>query len=279
MPLIAARVAFAVALLTAVLTPALARAADSTCAAAYENAQILRQRGELIAARDAALVCAQAACPGVARRDCAAWAGELEREIPSIIVIARDEASGDEGGARILVDGAPRADAASGRAFALDPGAHVFRIERAGNEPFEQTVTIVRGDRERILRFALRREQTPAQAAVPVAPAPSNAVAPSGTSPEARTLWPGAIAGVGAAAALGVSAWLGVTGRNELDDLRGTCAPACSDGDVDPVRTKLIASDIALGVGIVGAAVAIYLLVHPPAASSRPARAAVVGTF
>jgi hypothetical protein len=61
------------------------------------------------------------------------------------------------------------------------------------------------------------------------------------------------------AVALGTSAYLGLTGRQELSDLRSSCAPSCTDAQVGPVRTRLTASDVALGVGLVGAALAVYL--------------------
>ena len=55
-----------------------AHAADPKCMTSYENAQLLRQRGKLVDARDAAMVCARATCPDVARKDCTQWIAEFE---------------------------------------------------------------------------------------------------------------------------------------------------------------------------------------------------------
>jgi hypothetical protein len=80
------------------------------------------------------------------------------------------------------------------------------------------------------------------------------------------TYVPALIAAGASAAALGVSAYLGVTGRSDLSDLRSTCAPTCTDDQVDPVRRRLLISDVALAVGLVGVGVSIYLFASPPEA-------------
>ncbi len=250
----------------------------SQCASAYENAQLLRQRGKLLAAREQVGVCAREQCPEVARRDCMHWAEELGREIPSVVVVGRDDADRDVPVERVVVDGAPRPEVASGRPFELDPGAHVFRLERAGAAPVERTVTVYQGERDRVLRILL-----PAQ---PAAPAPAPAAAPSASAapPPAQVLSPGdrpsyalpvVVAGL-SVASFAASAYLGLTGRQELSDLRSSCAPSCSDAQVDPVKTRLTLSDATLGVGLVGSALATYLFVR--AASERSSVSAVSAT-
>jgi hypothetical protein len=246
------------------LAPSIALGADAPtpveCSTSYESAQLLRQTGKLIAAREAAATCSRASCPGVVRNDCATWAGEIERQIPSVIIVARDESTGDERGSRVSVDGTVRGEAASGRAFELDPGTHVVRIERAGDETLEQTITVVQGERDRVLRFVLH--------AVPVRAAP---IPPAPEPPRAQVSYtPAAIVGGVAVLALGTSAWLGVSGRSDLSALRGSCAPSCTDVEVDPVRRKLIASDVLLGVGLVAAGVSLYFVLRPPSSGEAP---------
>ena len=266
--------AFALASFFPLFVTSNALAADPRCMTSYENAQLLRQRGKLVDARDAALVCARPACPEVARKDCTSWVSEIETQIPTVIVIARDEATGDEGGAHVLVDGAARSEAGSGRAFPLDPGAHVFRIERAGDEPLEQTITIVQGEHDRILRFALHSDPTrvvaPRNVVAPsLQPQPPQDVAPAtpNASPRSVTYVPAITVGAISVVSFAASAFLGLTGRSDLSHLRTTCAPTCSDGEVDPVRAKLVASDVTLGVGIVGSVIALYLFARPPSTS------------
>jgi hypothetical protein len=236
------------------------------CSTSYENAQLYRQAGKLIEARDAAVACSRASCPEVGRRDCEAWAAEIQREIPSVVVVAQDQYYVDERPARVVVDGVQRPEAASGRAFELDPGEHVFRVERPGYEPIERTMVVAQGERDRILRFSLRP--------LPMAPAPApqqqlqRAPAPESPARPARKLYlPAILVGGASVAAFGVSAWLGITGRNDLSALRygpGKCADTCSNDQVDFVKRELYASDIVLGLGVVGAAVSTYLFFRPP---------------
>lgn len=238
---------------TALSTPA--RAAEpspAACASAYEAVQVLRRNGRLVGARDAALVCAHPACPEVGRADCRAWAQEIAKEIPTVVVSLRDDAGADVRIVSVTIDGVVRADAASGRAFEIDPGEHVFRVERAGAPPVERSFAIVHAERDRILRFQV------------AAPPRTSTPRASGAS-----YTPAIVSGVIAGGLLGVSAWLGVSGRNDLSQLRATCAPTCTDDQLSPVRRRLVASDVTLGAGLVAAALSFYFFVRPP--TSEPA--------
>jgi hypothetical protein len=71
--------------------------------------------------------------------------------------------------------------------------------------------------------------------------------------------------GVGAA---GVTAFgvLAALGQHDLDEMRkdpGGCAPNCNEADVTAARTKIIAANVSLGVGIFAAAVGTYWLLAP----------------
>ena len=237
-----------------------ARAADvvpaSQCEPAYEGAQLLRQRGKLLAARDQAGVCARDVCPEVARRDCARWAEELAREIPTVVVVARDESDRDVSFARTLVDGVARSEPGSGHAFELDPGAHSFRIERSGAPPVEQSFTVYQGERDRLLRILVPGAPPPSR---PVSTVPVHALPVATAAPERPSPLPAYVVGGLSVAVLATSAFLGLTGRQQLSDLRASCAPACTDEQVSPVRTRLVLSDVALGVGLAGAALAVTL--------------------
>jgi hypothetical protein len=259
-----------VALLALPLLFASARASGADapatqCESAYEKAQLLRQRGKLLAARDQALACAREQCPEVARKDCARWADEIGHEIPSVVVVVRDETDHDVPGHRLLVDGAPHAEMSSGRAFDLDPGAHVFRVERANGPAVEQSFTVYQGERDRLLRIV--SPSAPVAAPPTTTPIATTSPAPSPRA-EHRSYAPAAIVTGVAVASFGVSAFLGLTGRHDLSELRSSCAPTCSDAQVDPVRTRLMVSDVTLGVGLVGATVAAVLFAHAASAPS-----------
>jgi hypothetical protein len=238
----------------ALVAPAV-RAGEAECAPAYEDAQLLRRQGKLVAAREAAATCARPSCPSVARKDCEKWVEQIAREIPSVTIIARETGTGADARARVIVDGAWKPDASAGRAIELDPGPHVVRVEREGDEPAEQTLTLFQGEGGRIVRVELRRVGQPS-------PPPREAPMPP---PEhSHTYVPAVVLGGFSLAALAASAALGLSGRSDLSGLRSSCAPNCTDEQVDPVRRKLIVSDVALGIGVLGTVATIYFIVRPP---------------
>lgn len=250
--------------------PTSARGAEppaAQCASAYENAQLLRQRGKLLAARDEANVCAREQCPEIARRDCARWAEELGREIPSIVVVVRDDADHDVPARRLLIDGALRPEITSGRPLELDPGSHVFRIERPNAAPFERSVTVYQGERDRVLRITAPSPPSAPPPAPVVTAVPG--VAPARTA-EGPSYAPAFVVAGFSVLAFGVSGVLGLTGRQELSNLHATCAPNCTDAQVDPVRTRLTLSDVTLGIGLVSGALATYLFIRTASGRATP---------
>jgi hypothetical protein len=78
------------------------------------------------------------------------------------------------------------------------------------------------------------------------------------------------LGGIGLAA-LGAFGYFGVTGMNDASTLRATCAPACTDAQIQSVRWKLVAADSGLGVGVVSLVAAVWIAVH---GLSRPRSAA-----
>lgn len=119
----------------------------------------------------------------------------------------------------------------------VDPGAHHVRLLRSSADPQDQAFSVVAGER--------RDLELSAPPAKPATSLPTTAIVVAGVS----------------VVAFGTSAFLGLTGLSDLSDLRDGCGVAsrCAPSDVDAANTKLLASDIALGVGIVTAAVAGYL--------------------
>jgi hypothetical protein len=81
----------------------------------------------------------------------------------------------------------------------------------------------------------------------------------------------------------GAFAYFWFTGADRVSDLRSSCAPYCSDDQVDAVRVPLTTARVALGIGIAAAvgAVAVYLLrpgTATPAATAATASPAGVST-
>jgi len=77
------------------------------------------------------------------------------------------------------------------------------------------------------------------------------------------------LVGAAGAVTLGVSIGVGANAKSTADDLRTSCAPACSSSQVSSVNTQLVVSDVLTGTGIalVGVAAILFFTRHPGHAS------------
>lgn len=256
--------------LTGALGSAPARA-DSieACASASEEGQVLRDRGELRAARALLVKCAAETCPGVIRKDCAEWLEAVDRKMPSITPRVRDDAGRDLTDVRLLADGEVLATTLDGRAISIDPGPRRLRFERAGAPPAEEAIVVREGEKNRPIDVVLG----PAASARP-APPP----APSGEPPDTGggfrvpiASW--VLAGVAVAGA-GSFVFFGVRAKGEVDEMRSSCAPFCEPARVDAARRDALIANISLGVGAAAlVAGGVLVLVSQPASTS-PAKGA-----
>ncbi len=254
MPLSSRLLALAVA-----LGPALAQAADdkAACIAAAEGGQDLRTEGKLRAAREQLVVCTQAICPDVIRKDCTKFLADVEASIPSIVVLATGPDGADLHDARTRVDGAVVSEKLEGKAILVDPGRHTVRVEASDGTYAEVEVVLAEGDKNRKVVVAFPRAKAGATGAGATDAAPRA---------ERSLTAPLVVGGVGAAVLAG-SLWLGFVARGEIADMRAGCAPHCDQGALDDSRRKLLLADVGLGVSAVALAAATYLFVTAP---SRP---------
>src|SRR4051794_15860289 len=89
------------------VAPMSARADEkAACVAAVEEADTLRTKGSLKAAREDFIRCAQTSCPKVVRDDCATGLREVEAELPSVVIRATDGAGNDLADVRVEARGA-----------------------------------------------------------------------------------------------------------------------------------------------------------------------------
>jgi hypothetical protein len=256
------RVAASLAFL-ALLAPRLAWAGNSAkvCAEAAERAQVLRADGKLRKAREELFTCAREECPAAVARDCLQWAAELDAALPTIVPIAR-RGGEDVNGARVFVDG-ELVEGPSGRAVAVDPGAHTFRFELAGAKPVELHTVIHEAEKNRFLIANFETGE----------PKPTQASTSTSTSPSASAIPVGAwVAGGVTVAGLAGFTYFGLSGRSDLADLRSTCVDKCSPASVDDARRKLLIGDIFLGTGLIAAGVATWLILTRSNGSSKVAR-------
>jgi hypothetical protein len=259
----------AVVVLLTLASPAGAHAADDkqACIAASEKAQQLRADGKLSSSREQLLFCARDVCPGVVRKDCARWLGEVDEALPTIVLGARDGEGHDIFAVKVTVDNKPFTDKLEGKAQSIDPGAHVIRFERDTGETVTENVLIREGEKNRIVSVTF----APAQPAT-TAPAKTDTTPPPASlQPEKHprvAAW--VLSGVGVAA-LGSFAYFGITARNDASDLRSSCAPTCAQSDVDSVRTRLLVADVSLGVSLLSFGIATYLFVSDSGSEKRTA--------
>lgn len=246
-----------------------AYAGEPDCPTASEDGQRARDRGKLLEARELFRICSRTTCPGVVRKDCSKWLSEIEESIPSIVVAARDAAGTDLTEVRIFVDGDPVASRADGKPIPINPGEHVIRFEIEGAPPKTEPVVIRTGEKNRLLRVQLDRpiaSDTPA----PLPPRPPSPEEPDDRSSGRSTPILGWLFGGIGIVGVGSFAYFGIAAKNDLDNLKSTCAPFCDQGDLDSVKSRMLVADISLGVGIVSLGLATYFfLTHSSGAEVK----------
>lgn len=250
---------------TATLVPGVAGAqgsgeATSQCIAAHVEAQRLQKSAKLREARAALVRCSDPSCPSVLVQECTDLFAELDRAVPSLVFVARDDQGKDIADARVLDGDAVLLTRLDGKAVEVDPGEHRFRVERAGGDVVEQKLVVREGDKLRRVEVVFGAGATP--------PSPLPAEGERQVTP---AFWIVGSAGLAGLALFGGLAGAGLAKKSDLDDR--ACAPACPSSDVDEVRSLFLGADISLGIGIAALAVAPILYftspIEPAATSSR----------
>jgi hypothetical protein len=231
-----------------------ADAGADTCMTAAERGQTLRKQEKLAASRALFQECARTECPAFVRSDCTRWLGEVQNAEPSLVIRVVDEHASDVRDARVEMDGAPVLDRTDGSALPVDPGTHAVRVTR-GAVHVEQSVLVREGEHDRLVIVRL-----PAGEAV--APPPRSYAA----VPLATWIFGGIALGAVSAA---TSLW--VVGLHERSDLEGSCAPShlCTQSQVDGSRGKLVAGDVAMGVGLAAAGASLWFALAARSQQSR----------
>jgi|GEM_PF-1444963 len=249
------------------------------CIAASEEGQALRDDRRLTEARDRLRFCARDACPALLRKDCADWLRDVETRLPTVVLVAEDASHRDLAQVKVSIDGRPLADALDGRAVSVDPGPHAFRFVIDGEAPVDVGVVVREGDKNRAITAAF-----PGHGRAPAAP-PARPIEPEKARPKGGVPASAFVLGGVGLAAIGSFAYFGWTGQRDASSLRDTCGRtrACTQDQVDSVRTKLLVADVSLGVGVAAIGLATYLAIAgasdapPPNAGPREARDAGPG--
>jgi hypothetical protein len=237
-------------------SPSDARAGSKeACVEAHGRGQDLRDRGQLTSAKQAFMACAQSSCPTLIQGDCARFAEEVERLLPSVSFAARDDGGTDLPTTTVFVDGVMvtmRLD--DGRSFELDPGKHVIRFSHAGRDSTLEVV-LNQGEKGRtiVATFVSPKSATQQQAN-----APKQALEPR------RPTFPLVIAGAGAAAII-AGGTLFVLGSSKLPSncsmSTHDCAAPPGDNAFNEAHSAASMMNLGVGVGAVGAAALVSGLV------------------
>ncbi len=250
--------------LALVLLASIALAAPSSattekqCLSAYEQTQSLRKEGKFTAAREAALACSHQDCPRGVQGDCTEWVADIEKSLPTVVLVARDENGEERADVRVLEGGKVVRERLDGKSVPMDPGEHELRFEHEGSSPVTRKVIVHEGDK--LLRIEASFAKTEK--------------APRGEEKKSHVpIAPLVMGGVGILG-LGVAGTLGLLALSAKSDLEASCAPRCTQADVDPLRTKLLAADITAGVSlaILAAGAVVYLTSsgEDPKKSAKP---------
>lgn len=93
---------------------------------------------------------------------------------------------------------------------------------------------------------------------------------------------PALLAGIGVIG-LGAFAYFAAVGSSDVDRLRETCAPRCTESAVDRARTKIIVANVSLAVGALalGSAAVVFFVTPSDRGASAPASGGLVvrGSF
>jgi hypothetical protein len=269
---------------TALLAPAgRATAADPTtaeCLSANDKSISLRNEHKLLSARAQSLVCAASTCPADIRKECVRRIDLVNASVPTVVFEAKDGAGNDLSAVTVKMDGDLLAERLEGTAISLDPGAHTFTFEAAGQPLITKQLVVREGqkDRREAIQFGAPVE-SPAKPAAqvttiagPTAPAaPSGEAAKSGGDTQ-KLLGYGAM-GLGVVG-VAVGAIFGLQSMSKHNDAKQACPSACADEAGvtlwDDARSAGNISTIGFVVGGLGVAGgAILLLTAKPSSGSN----------
>jgi hypothetical protein len=229
-------------------SPAERGPSDNACFDHHEIGQELRQGGKLLESRSSFLACAAEECPSAVQHDCERWSREVAAQLPSVVFrISLDGKARKD--ASLSIDGVPQPNAL----VVLDPGVHHYRVVLAAASPQEGDLELQAGQPLHEVALELRALE-PAATGVPT--------------------WSWVLGGVGVA---GTAAFIGfgLSSRSLERELEASCAPLCSDEDIERVRQRSLIANVSLGVGLASlvTAGALYLLSRPEEPSApEPAR-------
>jgi len=258
---------------TALVTSSASADVKAACLDASSKAQTLRDAHKLVEAREQLRVCAAALCPSVVQSDCANWLADVEKALPSVVLVAKNGAGSDLADVTVSVDGQLLASKLDGQALPINAGPHTFHFERGDGSTLDRQVIIREGEKNQEVAAVLG-------AAAPVSPAPPPAatsapdssglhpVEQQGSSSPLRTA--GWVLGAAGVVGLGVGAVFGAVAMGEKSSADCNANNQCQPGPLSSARSAALGSDVGfIAGGVLLAAGAALVLLTPSANSAN----------
>jgi serine/threonine-protein kinase len=193
----------------------------------------------------------------------------LEPQVPMLTVRVENEKPQQQ----VLLDGAPVRAAAWGTPIAVDPGPHQLEANAAGYAAWKGPLEMKAGERKVVVIPELAVDRTPGPAAAPASDTAKPPAAAEGGHSNAAG-W--VILGTGVVG-LGIGTYFGVSALSKQNEVEKECPTSltCSSKGVElsnDAQKAAWASNIGIGIGVVGVLVGGYLLLTSPS-SAKPGSA------
>lgn len=226
----------------------------SACVASFSQAQKLRDKGKLVAARTEMIACAQQQCPSVIRDQCSQWLRDIEPMVPSVVFSAK-RGNTDVVDVAVTVDGNTVVKMLDGRPVMLDPGPHTVTFELEGSDPISKDVLVTQGETNRRVEVLFVDPSQPEPEAPATGGPGDRPVAEGGVSPLV-------FVGFGmAGAGVIVGAITGGVALSKGSEFNDNCPSEPCDtnlqGDFDSGRTIAHVSTAAFAIAGAGAVVGV----------------------
>lgn len=273
------------------LLPTSAFADDRACTDPYEQGQVLRKESRLLKAREQFRACVNSCSRDekkivALKTSCVDWLREVEQEIPTIVLVAKDDLGNALSDIQVTMDGAALAAKLDAKPLEIDPGQHTFVFAASDGTKQELSAAIIGSKKDQVVSVTFKRAVAtgtpPAPSAVPSSsvPAPATTAAPSPAADTAtlpaggssmRTV--GYIAGGVGIVGLGLGGFFGLQAMSKNSDANcdsnSVCANPQSRRDAQSAATISTIGFVAGGLLTAGG---IVLILTSPSETKAAAR-------
>ncbi len=265
-------------LAAAAVTVSIASYADdkAMCLDAASRGQKLRDAHKLVEARDRFRACARQECPSIVQQDCGRWLGEVERDLSTVVITAKDGAGTDRVDVKVSVDGQPFADKLEGQAVAIDPGRHLMHFETADGMQLDREVLVKEGGKNQTVEVILGGAVDPSKkAATESGSLSGGAVAAHGGGTGAWRTVGWVLGGVGVAG-LGAGAVFGALAIGDKSSAHCTGSICANTDALNNARSAATGANVGLIAGGALLATGAALVLFAPRSREASAPVAVI---